>query len=1773
MAERQLLALLATILVMHLAVGLVSEEESFDALNPDLMETAVINYRRHKLQASEESHEDLLMSLLEVTENVSSMLGAEPEDLATTAGWRFGQSEKGDFAFTYEGDPMAFIKRDGEVWGAKAGGYLMREAVASELADGSTKMQGGQDTKIGSGRWNAGMTTDGSLGFFNQQGTLVALINAEGKLWGSKESGFFDGDDTTQDEQDDTPKPSITKDIKQNSAVSLGDWTIGEDAQSGDFVFLKGNDLKAYIDREGRIFAIGQSDKPLRPREHATRDPGTIVAPIDTQEKDCLVANWGEFSKCTLPCGGGKRTRTRKVISASRNGGAECPVLKESRSCLRAHADLNRCPNDCQVSEWSSWGECSKQCGGGHQFRIRNVTKFASSRGRPCPDVKEYKPCNVALCGVELCKHISSAFALNLNKPDEVIVAAQDRWVMYQTTKSVLVDGPHKLSDEHGWFESLPLPFSSQIDGSFTSTKGTSIYLFSHGHDDQHVERSQWLLYDTINNEIEKGPYSMRVGPFSTLGAPFNLSISAAVNRGFPEKNEAFLFSGNQWLLYDLDSASIVEGPYQINSGPSLNLPSPFNHKVDAAISEGVDRAVLFSGAEWLVWDSSLRQVLDGPFLISVHPRFSPLVAALDLCTGYDLRQLGDMYQRLEAIRPQPSGITKKIAGTIIPGHIDSSNPAEAQFNKPSGIAVVGRSIYAADSANNAIRRIDQLTMEVTTIAGGQNITGFKDGRGEQARFNSPTGITGAAIKNAHFEGDLLFVADRLNHAIRRIWIPKGELMGIVSTVAGGGAHQCNECGGGSPEGATDCMSCCSCASEAMGFRDDQDGRLALFAQPTGVAIAFDNEVGGEVSQEAAGKNEVVYVADSMNHAIRQLIIGPGKIHAEVSTVAGGQKYGVSMEGYRQTALPQQWGHGFGSPGCADGMGSDAMFNNPHDVAVLKHENKHVLYVADSGNNRVARVEINVKLEPTSPMVQVPVLVLKDVHGKQVGIPDSVPPGTEYQWDQKEQLWTDPSASIDSAASVCPLKHKLTAPSTVEMVLGGNFNIKHLAFEWAPDSGPKDYQLSTSADGKVWHTAFSRSEAPNAVMEHITLPISAQKLSAGFVRLSSTTLHSDRLVLDSLRVMGVMTDSNVTTDTSASQFGPESKKSCIELGWRPSASADELMSHNVCGSSHVGSDGGCLSFERHSEETNSLVNEGNLMTWHEADQTCESLGARLCTIEEIQASVPAQGGCNMDNQRVWSSTQCGCGGVFSQAAKIGVNDPMSIAPRECSRVGRRLSVQCCADGPPAHNTAPDTISADLNDQASLAREVHINNTNKTSNRRLLQQPAGDAAGDQSSVTANSLPALQEMRFTNGDGTAQPDEECCLPFVFDGLAYNNCTTEGTKENAPHGWCPVAGNTAVAMQGNIMSVTEHTKWGACHAPGYIPPKCVLSPWQGWGTCTALCGGGTKTRHRRVLENSGNANLCGETTQVMPCNIHECGFVETIAGGLSGRSHIGIGFADSPFNPESLRRKQTSEPTPDLAFNPWSITVIERDGADVIFATGEPRSRADHVSLVRQIEVSPVTEAEKGGAGGPENCLNIDDASPGEAPLSTSECRLLTSGYTSEVVGNGFPSRGAVSVAVTSESRLYSALGNHQIREIEMHEHVKCESWMSTKLNLWEVPTDEPAQISAPILLSLKTSQFSPPTTWKFEAIRQVGSLKSLGLNADSSVQHTYSKNQLCSTLQGHGPQSTVCCLFKEVQGLAPPEKCQKPVTAECASVRKVEVLDYEYGNKVLASSSWA
>ena len=54
---------------------------------------------------------------------------------------------------------------------------------------------------------------------------------------------------------------------------------------------------------------------------------------------------------------------------------------------------------DCEFGDWKNWTTCDKPCGGGSQYRTREVKTFARHGGELCQgDAKEVQVCNSQPC-------------------------------------------------------------------------------------------------------------------------------------------------------------------------------------------------------------------------------------------------------------------------------------------------------------------------------------------------------------------------------------------------------------------------------------------------------------------------------------------------------------------------------------------------------------------------------------------------------------------------------------------------------------------------------------------------------------------------------------------------------------------------------------------------------------------------------------------------------------------------------------------------------------------------------------------------------------------------------------------------------------------------------------------------------------------------------------------------------------------------------------------------------------------------------------------------------------------------------------------------------------------------------------------------------------------------------------------------------------------------------------------------------------------------------
>jgi sugar lactone lactonase YvrE len=210
-------------------------------------------------------------------------------------------------------------------------------------------------------------------------------------------------------------------------------------------------------------------------------------------------------------------------------------------------------------------------------------------------------------------------------------------------------------------------------------------------------------------------------------------------------------------------------------------------------------------------------------------------------------------------------------AGNPSDGSADATGSA-ARFFWPMDVASDGHgNFYVADAQNNTIRKI-AANGTVSTFAGFPGVTGSANATGTNASFNNPQAVAVDSSGN-------VYVADTGNSMVREI-----TSGGVVSTLAGSAGHA------GSSDGT---------------------GGSAQFDAPEGIAV---NNLGD------------VFVADTMNHTIREIV--PGGV---VTTFAG---------------FP-------GNFGSADGTNGAAQFNRPAGLAIDGSGN---IFIADTFNHTIREI-------------------------------------------------------------------------------------------------------------------------------------------------------------------------------------------------------------------------------------------------------------------------------------------------------------------------------------------------------------------------------------------------------------------------------------------------------------------------------------------------------------------------------------------------------------------------------------------------------------------------------------------------------------------------------------------------------------------------------------------------------------------------------------------------------------------------------------------------
>ena len=259
----------------------------------------------------------------------------------------------------------------------------------------------------------------------------------------------------------------------------------------------------------------------------------------------------------------------------------------------------------------------------------------------------------------------------------------------------------------------------------------------------------------------------------------------------------------------------------------------------------------------------------------------------------------------------------------------------EARFSILTGIACDHKGNLFVTDFNATVRKITPTagSWTVTTIGGKLDTHEHADGPGDQARFVGPAGIIVDPATGA------LYLSDVGDGTIRKM-TPQGDIW-VVSTIAG--------------------------QSAAGEGHVDGNGTEAQFAAPGGLAM------------DGAGN---ILVADADNMSIRKLTPSAGGSIWEVSTVSWGMgdyfeslscdssgtiyvpgllNGGISKvtpDGSTVTVLA-----GGTTKGSADGVGSEAQFDEPSSVALSSSNGR--FFVVDSKNDTIRLV-----YAPSIPPIQ-----------------------------------------------------------------------------------------------------------------------------------------------------------------------------------------------------------------------------------------------------------------------------------------------------------------------------------------------------------------------------------------------------------------------------------------------------------------------------------------------------------------------------------------------------------------------------------------------------------------------------------------------------------------------------------------------------------------------------------------------------------------------------------------------------------------------------------
>ncbi len=314
------------------------------------------------------------------------------------------------------------------------------------------------------------------------------------------------------------------------------------------------------------------------------------------------------------------------------------------------------------------------------------------------------------------------------------------------------------------------------------------------------------------------------------------------------------------------------------------------------------------------------------------------------------------------------SALVSFLAGGNGVGTYADGTGTGAAFGVPSGVATDQKgNIYVADYANNLIRKITA-TGVATTISGGLGSTsaGSTNATGNLASFNLPAGIAADGAGN-------LYIADSGNNLIREIPVAPysiypalpagltfntstGVISGTPSTKSPQTTYTISASNSAGSATATVALSV-ELAAPAISYTTPQSYPVNLPITPLAptnlgglpsLDVVSTLAGGGSAGGTTAGANNDAGTAATFSAPVGAVTDGSGTTY--VADKGNHLIRRISPLGVATTLA------GTGSLGSTDDTGTAASFNAPQGLAL---DGAGILYVADTGNNKIRKIVIS----------------------------------------------------------------------------------------------------------------------------------------------------------------------------------------------------------------------------------------------------------------------------------------------------------------------------------------------------------------------------------------------------------------------------------------------------------------------------------------------------------------------------------------------------------------------------------------------------------------------------------------------------------------------------------------------------------------------------------------------------------------------------------------------------------------------------------------------